>query len=141
MKLTIRQVDADAEADLLIEMQKITMPADELLKPEDALQWWIAYDRDIPIAYAALSKSKQVPNRGYLSAAGVLPGYRGLGIQKRLIRVRQAYARRNGMTCLVTDTVTSNPASSNSLIACGFKAFYPPHPWKIGQACYWRKEL
>lgn len=141
MKIAVRQVDADAEADLLMEMQRITMPHDEHLKPEEALQWWIAYDRGVPVGYAALSRSKQVANRGYLSSAGVLPGYRGLGIQKKLIRVRQQYARRIGMTCLVTDTVVSNPASANSLIACGFRAFYPPTPWKIGAACYWRKEL
>lgn len=141
MKIIVRQVDADVEHDTLIELQKQVMAHDEIVKPEDPLQWWIAYDGETPVGYAALSPSLQRPDRGYLSAAGVHLSYRGLGLQKRLIRARVAYARKIGLLMLVTDTIPWNPASNNSLIACGFRSFSPTYTWKHAGACYWRKFL
>jgi GNAT superfamily N-acetyltransferase len=45
---------------------------------------------------------------GHLYSAGVLPRYRGHGLQKRLIRKRIAAARARGWTCLVTETIYDN---------------------------------
>jgi GNAT superfamily N-acetyltransferase len=77
---------------------------------------------------------------GYLCRAGVLSGYRGHGIQKKLIRARIRQAKALGWNWLVTDTYL-NPASSNSLIATGFKLFEPSKPWGATQTLYWRKKL
>jgi L-amino acid N-acyltransferase YncA len=70
----------------------------------------------------------------------VLPAHRGQGIQKRLIRVRLRQARALGWNWVVTDT-HDNPASSNSLIARGFKLFDPSKPWGADKTLYWRLKL
>jgi len=49
-------------------------------------------------------------------------------------------AKEKGMNWLVTDT-NDNPASGNSLIACGFKLFEPTVPWAAKGAIYWRMKL
>ena len=77
---------------------------------------------------------------GYLARAGVLPEFRGQGLQKRLIKVREEFAREHGMPALICDTC-DNPASANSLIACGFKMFQPQEPWGLPRSVYWRKFL
>jgi hypothetical protein len=63
-----------------------------------------------------------------------------MGLQKRLIRVRERMARELGWAWLITDTF-QNPPSANSLISCGFKNFAPTKPWGFAGANYWRKKL
>ena len=65
---------------------------------------------------------------------------RGNGLQKRLIKAREAQARKLGYTELISDT-TGNPPSSNSLISCGFKVYEPEEPWGGSKTIYWIKKL
>ena len=103
--------------------------------------WWIVYDSlNLPCAFSGLVFSVRWFDTGYLCRAGVLPSHRGQGIQKKLIRARIRQARALGWKWLITDTYR-NPASSNSLIACGFKLFEPSKPWGIKETLYWRFNL
>ena len=103
--------------------------------------WWIVYDaHNLPCAFAGLVSSVRWLDTGYLCRAGVLPSHRGQGVQKRLIRARIRQARALGWSWLITDTY-QNPASSNSLIATGFKLFEPTKPWGAIQTLYWRLKL
>jgi GNAT superfamily N-acetyltransferase len=70
----------------------------------------------------------------------VLPEARGQGLQRRLIGARERHARALGMAWLVTDTY-QNPASSNSLIAAGYRLYEPAQPWGARGTLYWRKRL
>jgi len=107
-------------------------------------QWWVAYTADDTreaAGFCGLTPTYAHPFEvGYLKRAGVLPWHRGAGLQRRFVRVREARARRNGWSSIVTDT-TDNPASANNLIACGFRIYEPPVPWGYPQTIYWRKEL
>jgi ribosomal protein S18 acetylase RimI-like enzyme len=102
--------------------------------------WWIAFAGKEAVAFAGICKASQTPDAGYLCRAGVLPKFRGAGLQKRLIRIRVKYARQQGWSSVVTDT-HKNPASSNSLISCGFRLFTPQRPWSFTTGLYWRKQL
>lgn len=102
--------------------------------------WWIAFAGKEEAGFAGISPASQFPNGGYLCRAGVLPKFRGSGLQARLIRARINYARTQEWSVVVTDTY-QNPPSSNSLINCGFKLFAPPTPWSFTHALYWRKHL
>jgi len=103
--------------------------------------WWIVYDAlNLPCAFAGLVRSVRWTNVGYLCRAGVLLSHRGRGVQKRLIRARIRQARALGWDYLITDTYL-NPASSNSLIACGFKLYEPLKPWGVKETLYWRLNL
>ena len=124
----------------IVLLQKICLPHDTPLDPDEKSYWWLAEDAGDPVGFASLSWSRRWSDTGYLSRAGVVPKARGYGLQKRLIRVRVQKAKRMGMNWLITDT-TANPASSNSLIACGFKLFEPTVPWAYKHSLYWRLKI
>jgi GNAT superfamily N-acetyltransferase len=138
--LTIRKVDTTVERNraLLHWLQLEALPGDIPIETEEG-HWWIAYDDSNPIGFCSIKQSSRWSDTAYLCRAGVLRAHRGKGIQKKLIRTRVNYARREGFTWLITDTFY-NPASANSLIACGFKMFNPTNPWSFKDACYWRKK-
>ena len=121
-------------------LQQKCLPGDA---PFDTTQgyWWIVYDAlNLPCAFAGLVPSIRWLDTGYLCRAGVLSCHRGYGIQKRLIRARIRQAKALGWKWLITDTYL-NPASSNSLIACGFKLFEPSKPWGATGTLFWRLKL
>lgn len=117
----------------------ICFPSDAPYVPEKGW-WWLAKEGDTLAGFAGLTPSARWADTGYLARAGVLPAYRGHGLQKRLIRVRLAKARKLGFKWVITDT-RLNPASANSLIACGFRMYQPSDPWSFKDACYWRIKL
>jgi len=139
--IRIERVDAKKEGTIAVlrRLQLATLEGD---RPYDVRcgHWWIAYDGDMPIGFTGVSQSVQWMDTGYLCRAGVLRSHRGKGVQKRLIRVRERKARQLGWAWLVTDTY-QNPASSNSLISCGYRMFEPSKPWSFKGALYWRKKV
>ena len=142
MKFYTRCVDTrdSATRNVLLYLQKKCLPSD---KPCDVLHghWWIVYtDTDIPVAFAGMARSSQWLDAGYLCRAGVTPDYTGNGLQKRLIRVRIAKAKKLNWNWVVTDT-TANPASSNSLISQGFRLYEPSVPWAYKHSLYWRLNI
>lgn len=136
----IRVRRADLDDPILVRLQRRILPSDFILKPEPGTFWWAAWRGAKPIAFAALSPSNQWRDVGYLSRAGVIRSERGQGIQKRLISARLRHAATMGWEAVVTDTIPSNPASINSLIACGFKSYVPRKPW-AGDSNYWIRTL
>lgn len=102
--------------------------------------WWIAFEQGRAVAFAGLTPSIQFGDAAYLVRAGVLAPHRGRGLQKRLLRVRERFARSLNLNWLVTATY-KNTASANSLIACGYRLYEPSQPWLAPGALYWRKHL
>lgn len=139
--MRVRAVRNDHEADqaLLRWLQLQILPHDT---PADTSRghWWVAEHNGRPVAFAGVYASSKYAGVGYLCRAGVIKEYRGKGIQKRLIRIRERKARALGWGWLITDT-TNNPPSANSLIACGFQTFTPSSPWGADGTIYWRKRL
>ena len=142
MKFIIKKADLRNPAliTLLCYLQKKILPSDTIYKPERG-HWWIAYTEEgKPVAFAGLVRSIKWSDTGYLCRAGVMDGYTGHGLQKRLIRARQAQARKLGWNWLITDT-TNNPASGNSLINAGFKLYTPANKWSLRNAIYWKYKV
>ena len=138
MKFRIRQLNIRVSENrtVLMYLQSKCLPADKPMVV-DSGHWWVAYCEDKPAGFAALSRSSQWINAGYMCRAGVLPAYQGHGLQKRLIQARINKARSLNWEWLVTDT-TQNPASSNSLISMGFKLYEPTVAWGYKNSLYWR---
>lgn len=139
-RIVIKAVDGLRMADVIVDLHRRCFEADDPLVPDEFGYWWLAFDGVEAIAFAALSPSSQWQETGYLSRSGVLPEYRGHGLQKRMIRIRVKKAKRLGWVAVLSDT-RQNPASANSLIGCGFKMYDPQRPWGFEDACYWRKKL
>ena len=142
MNFSVRKVDLrnPAMVNLLIHLQKQILPADSPYKP-DRGHWWVAYaEGGKPVGFAGLVRSIKWTDTGYLCRAGVLDEFTGHGLQKRFILARIRKARELGWNWLITDT-TNNPASSNSLINCGFKIYKPGQPWGFRNAIYWKYKV
>ena len=120
-------------------LQKKCLPND---KPYDTTSgyWWIATKNGVDIGFAGLVHSSRWSDCCNLVRAGVVPDHRGQGLQKKFIRVRIRQAKALKMNWIVTSTY-DNPASANSLIACGFKMFNPSKPWMAKHTSYWRLKL
>lgn len=99
----------------------------------------MAYDGDTPIGFACL---KDVGHRTvHLSRAGVLAGYRGLGLYPRLVRAGLRHFKHLGFTTSITDCTTWNYGSANGLIKVKYKPFWPAAPWGLPDSIYWIKTL
>lgn len=124
---------------MLRALQKTCLPYDSVYT-ETKAWYWVGYYHQTPVAFCALAPSIRWNDCVYLARAGVVPEFRGHGLQKRMIELRERWARKNGYRWAVTDT-TDNPASSNSLIARGYRLYEPTVAWGPTRAIYWRKKL
>lgn len=139
--MKIYQVNPNKHQDLadLMWLQLTCLPGDEPMNATNGY-WWIARDVDKLTGFAGMIPSVRWIDTIYLCRAGVVPAYRGMGLQKKLIRARINKAKKLGYKWIVTDT-TDNPASSNSLIAYGFKLFQPAKPWAFSNSLYFRLKI
>lgn len=139
--ISIREVSPRYYAETLIKLQLATLPNDEPLMPSEKGRWWLANDSDLYIAFACLMPARGWKDASYLARSGVIRSYRGKGIQRRLIRVRENAARREGKTTTISDCVFDNIPSANNLIASGYKLYKPSTPWGLPESIYWEKPL
>lgn len=117
-------------------------PSDHRPVLENSL-WWVVWRGREPVGYAGLRVCENAQNKGlgFLSRAGVLRKHRGRGLQRRLIRAREAEARSLGLTDLVTYVALWNCPSLNSLVACGYRFYRPADKWGGKESVYLRKRL
>jgi GNAT superfamily N-acetyltransferase len=80
-----------------------------------------AIDRGAPVAVAVVSAHGGV---ALLSGAGVVPAWRGRGLQLALVEARLAWAARNGCE-LAACAVEPGGASQRTLEKAGFRVAYP----------------
>lgn len=102
--------------------------------------WWVVYDGKKPAAFAFMCGSDRYADTGYFGRVGVLPEYRGRGLQRRLMRAAERKARALGWIAMVSDT-RNKPYSAANFKALGYEQFTPENPWDFPCAIYWRKEL
>lgn len=117
-------------------------PSDHRPTLENSL-WWVIWHNGEPVGYAGLRVCQNPQNKGlgFLSRAGVVAKHRGKGLQKRLIRAREATARALGLNELVTYVAHWNSPSINSLVACGYRFYRPADKWGGKESVYLRKRL
>lgn len=116
---------------------------DDFEGPEKGNEYWVAkiVGTEFPVAFCSIRPLTNEPNVLFLSRAGVLRGWRGQGLQKRMIRARLAWARRNGWREAVTYTTHDNYASIASLIKAGMNLYTPENPWGTDHALHFRTDL
>ncbi len=132
-----RKIEYDKYARIINSMQDICLPGDEPRQYKNNDFWFIVFSGDTPAAFSVVSEVSE--NLWYLSRAGVMPEYRGYGLQLRMIKARvKAVLKAYPDAAIVTDTVTENWPSSNNLIKAGFKTFWPQEPWGLPHSIYWQ---
>jgi ribosomal protein S18 acetylase RimI-like enzyme len=120
------------------EIDNICLPGSGIYWSNNPI-WWVVYDNKDIVGYAGYQKSVNYNNTAYLCRSGILSKYRGLGLQRKLIKSRLRDICINGYSAAITDT-TNNIYSSNNLIKCGFTLFIPKYFWGFNQTLYWRRE-
>lgn len=106
-----------------------------------ATWWFLLVNGEIAGYFSILPR----PPGGYLSRSGLLPKFRGRGLQKTMIKARVNYAKKQNWSWVVTDTHKENFASIKSLKDTGFVQYKPKNPrmkssW-IKQSYFWIKRL
>lgn len=112
--------------------------------PEFKGVWWLLYWEKKAIGFCGVHLSRYYAKTAYLCRVAVFYSHSGRQLQRKLIRVRERWARAQGMDWMVTDTGTPNYASSNSMIACGYKLWNPPRETRWAfypKPLYWHKKL
>ena len=105
--------------------------------PSADTEWWIAWDTEAQ-QIAGYAGARLLGDGCYfLSRAGVAKPYRGHGLQRRLIRARVRRGRQLSAWLIVTYTLPFNAASSNSLIAAGFRTYIPAVAYAGANVVYW----
>jgi GNAT superfamily N-acetyltransferase len=136
----VREVDGqdDEIADTLTELHRLTFFNGASIPDFDWGHWWLAYREARPVAFAGIVPSTHARNAGYICRVGVLQDHCGQGLQLRLMRAMEWRSRRNGWSCVVSDT-TRNIVSANNFIRAGYRLYQPPYPWAFPDTLYWRK--
>jgi GNAT superfamily N-acetyltransferase len=138
----IREVDGQDEeiADALADLHRLTFFGGAPVPRFDWGYWWLAYREAIPVAFAGVVPSTHVRNAGYIYRVGVLKEHCGQGLQLRLMRAMESWARRTGWSYMVSDT-TQNIPSANNFIRAGYQLYQPRYPWAYPDTLYWRKSI
>lgn len=143
LKLVMKpgQESEETEA-LLIRLQKRTFG--QVFHPDYSIRrqyWWLVYVGKQVAGYCSIYQYPDQPETWFLSLAGTLPKFRGLGIQKRMIRHRMRFAKRRNAGRLITYTSIDNVISANNLTHCGFKLYVPKWQWGLSGAIYLQKKF
>jgi len=118
MAITIQQTE-DLQA--IHELDRACFPGDKPSlddKKWPTHVWWTAEDDGVPVGYIGLNLHPEVAS---VTRVGVLASARRCGLQKRLIRTAQRYARRHAYNKLETYVLTENLASLRGFVSCGWK--------------------
>ena len=105
-----------AQVEAIAAQDRRLFPGARDLEPDHRAAWWVVDGRP-RLGYCTATVG---PEGLFLERAWLTPSLRGRGLQRRMIRVREAWGRRMGARMSRTYTWGGNVASMNSLIRCGY---------------------
>jgi GNAT superfamily N-acetyltransferase len=140
--MTTLRLERSFDLEVIEKLNRKILPRDPLGAELTESWWWVMNDGRRPVGFCGARPLEAEPKVWFLSRSGLLPAYRGRGLQRRLIRARERCARSldGDGTWMITYTVVDNPASSNNLIRCGYQLYTPDWRW-AGGSLYWRRAL
>lgn len=139
VKLYAKPGELSEEQCCLLDGLELRCFEDKYILDKSDYYWWLAYVNGKIAGFASMQATEE---GGLFALCGVLPKYRGKGLQKRLIRVRTIYAKRFlKLPRVFTYTASDNMPSANNLIKQGFKLYEPEYPWGLKGALYFFKRF
>lgn len=125
-----------SDLEVLRRLHAETFPSDE--EPDYTLgRWWVALHGDAPVAFVGVDPVDET--HAYLSRVGVLPAYRGLGLQRDLMQLAERHTSLAHP--VMVSTTYDNPPSANNFIRLGYLTYEPTTRWGAEGTCYWIKSL
>jgi len=123
--IEFRPAISEADKAEIARMDAICFPVDAPAVIAGA-DWMIAWEGE---ASAAFCGWKTVEHDGmavgFHYRGGVMPDFRGNGLQRQMLRLREAAMREQGLTRAVTYTDADGAASMRNLIAEGYRPYVP----------------
>lgn len=127
--MLVKQIrKSDKNLKILREMDSICFPEDRcaLFGLRKVFCWFLYSENGEIAGYCSGYKLKQY---FYLSRCGIMPKYRGKGMQKKLIQERIEKAKDLNLAGLVTYTNNENIASIKNLQSFGFEEWKDSPKW------------
>jgi ribosomal protein S18 acetylase RimI-like enzyme len=119
-----RRAVSREDAALIAQMDVVCFPIDTPAEFAGA-HWLIGWDGEKPAAYCAWKIVEHDEPVGFHYRGGVMPGWRGHGLQRQMLRMREAEMRERGLSKAVTYTDADGAASMRNLIAEGYRPYAP----------------
>lgn len=121
-------------------LNKVLFPYDDFENPESGNAIWLATDATgEAVGFASVRPTVDHPEMAFLSRAGVLSGHRRKGLHKRMIRVRETWARQEGFESIWTYTASWNIKSMRGIVRSGYLPWEPWWAW--ADTLYFQKEF
>lgn len=131
-----RRCETARDLDRWADAHRLVMPDDDL--PAEHHARWIAVKGEEVAAFASAVLVDD-GDAAFLSRAGVLPDFRGLGLQRAAVRVRERWARTEGARGCITYVMPTNVYSLRSLVLCGYVPYVPQRSWAGRKVLYLRR--
>jgi GNAT superfamily N-acetyltransferase len=146
--ISFRRAVSREDAALIAQMDVICFPIDTPAEFAGA-NWFIGWDGVRPAAYCAWKIVDHDGPVGFHYRGGVMPDWRGHGLQREMFRLREAEMREQGIARAVTYTDADGAASMRNLIAEGYRPYAPTPvttlsgPGRLGRVgfVHWEKRL
>lgn len=136
-RITIRK---STDYDLVRQLHEDIFPLDEMVNiVEGKTHCWIVWLNGDAVGFCAMDLLSS--NIAYFSRAGLSYKVRGKGLQKRLISVRERFAKKQGYAKIITYTVLDNIKSSVNLQKRGYFLYEPEYKYQGSDVLYWLKEI
>jgi GNAT superfamily N-acetyltransferase len=114
-------------------------PGEELVLHEERSHCFLCHFQGRVVGFGCLDIYHE--NFVFLSRAGVIPEFRGLGIHNRLIDRRIQWAIDNEIGTVITYVQKWNINSANNLFTRGFKLYEPEYRYGDDSSLYFMLEL
>lgn len=105
----------------------------------EATAMWALWDGPTAIGFCTVH-SLSNENGVFMARSGIFESARGHGLQVRMLRARERWAREAGREFAVTYTAYENHPSIVNLLRCGYQFYEPAEAW-AGEVHYFYKSL
>jgi len=140
MAYHIAKIRSQVGLDTALALNKVLFPYDDFEGPDRGnVMWLVTETTGEAVGFASVRPTVDHPEMAFLSRAGVLSGHRRHGLHKRLIRVRETYARSVGYASIWTYTAAWNINSMRGIVRGGYLPWEPW--WALPDTLYFQKEL
>jgi ribosomal protein S18 acetylase RimI-like enzyme len=132
--MKIKKIAVARSLDALTWLHGQTMSADEVPNWDVLGRAWVALSDTGTLAGFLYCEPQ--PGCWYFSRVGVLPAFRGQGLQRKLMRRMQ----RSLKTETIISTTYQNPSSANNFVREQWMTYCPRSPWGASDTIYWYKD-
>jgi GNAT superfamily N-acetyltransferase len=125
MSYSVRKVK---DLSMLVYLNKVVFPLDVLEIDEKTVGWVMYCPNGEPVGFCS---GRQLEHQMFfMDRAGILEKHRGKGLHRKLINVRERFARASDkIKHIITYVVHDNYASLFTLVRCGYKKYDPEYEY------------